>query len=240
MGQPSGKPRENSQNETTLGSSDISRRIHVPVVVDDDDDHGDPIVAVVRARLIASPRSASHEEKPCGDATASPTHAESRQQRSATKPSPVSTSASNSIVSSCSASSRTAPGSTSPTAHRTYVPDVAAGRIQSIDPDAPALHLPATADEFLAAGGLEPLVGECYALLRLDYPMLALRRLCLVEKLCDAAGLQPSLRERALNDRRIDAILRVERELEPTLAMMTDDAGWEPVSYTHLTLPTKA
>ena len=239
MGQPSGKPRENSQNETTLGSSDISRRIHVPVVVDDDDDHGDPIVAVVRARLIASPRSASHEEKPCGDATASPTHAESRQQRSATKPSPVSTSASNSIVSSCSASSRTAPGSTSPTAHRTYVPDVAAGRIQSIDPDAPALHLPATADEFLAAGGLEPLVGECYALLRLDYPMLALRRLCLVEKLCDAAGLQPSLRERALNDRRIDAILRVERELEPTLAMMTDDAGWELIaSKEHLSVRT--
>lgn len=116
-----------------------------------------------------------------------------------------------------------------PLPKRTYVDDVTSGRIRSIDPAAPKLQLPANGAALVAAGGIEPYVAECYALLRHDFPLLALSRLLLVAKLADEAAIKPPLRERT-DDQRIVDVLRTERELGPALAMITDEEGWELVA----------
>ena len=105
---------------------------------------------------------------------------------------------------------------------RTLLNDIMNGKVSELDVEAPTLQLPQTLDEYLAAGGLESIVSECFALLRMDFPLIALRRLLLVEPLELQAGGAP-LRERSdESDPRLADILRVERELEPTLRESTE------------------
>jgi hypothetical protein len=221
------QPMLHARSSTDLAAARSPRFAHVAADISDD---GSDVVAVVRAKLVPSPTHAplagggSH---PKDAVVAAPGHMPDWSTGSA----PIGAAAGASSAAPPSASDPASSQSSAAAApHRTYLPDVMSGRIQSIDPNAPAMQLPSSVAEFHAQGGLEPLVAECYALLHCDYPMLALRRLCLVEKLCTDAGVVPSLRERGKADRRIEAVLKVERELEPTLAMMTDDDGWELVS----------
>ena len=104
--------------------------------------------------------------------------------------------------------------------HRTFLNDVLSGKISEIASETPGLQLPQSLDAFNAAGGLEPIVSECFALLRMDFPLIAMRRLLLVEPLAIQAGSAP-LRERE-DDVRIQQILSTERELEPTLREITE------------------
>ena len=109
-----------------------------------------------------------------------------------------------------------------------YASDITSGRVLAIDPEAPGLHLPTTAEGLMRAGGVGPFVAECYTLLRHDFPLLAMRRLQLVEKLAVDAGV--TLREHP-QDPRVAAIFATENELEPMLRIMRDDDGWERFSF---------
>ena len=100
-----------------------------------------------------------------------------------------------------------------------FVADVRTGKIDGSKHESAGIALPSSIDE----RGLEKYIAECDELFRADEPLLALRRLLLVEKLVDAAGLRP-LRQRADEDYRILSILRTEEELDPMLtAMLADD-----------------
>jgi hypothetical protein len=102
------------------------------------------------------------------------------------------------------------------------------GQINPVAEDTPSLGLPQSASEFVARGGVEAFVQECDELLRQDFPLVALRRLLLIEKLVMEAGLTP-IRERT-DDERVVKILAVEGELQSMLRKMTDEALWKEVS----------
>ena len=106
----------------------------------------------------------------------------------------------------------------SPAASSSFVADVRSGRVDGSRPESAAIALPSSAASLLAAGTLELHLRECDDIYHSDFPLLALRRLLLLETLVCEAGLQP-LRERT-DDARIEAILSTERELDPMLRTM--------------------
>ena len=116
----------------------------------------------------------------------------------------------------------------SSSAATSFVDDVRRGTIDGSKPESASIALPRGGDAFIAAGGAERYVAECHELYRCDEPLLALRRLLLVERLVGDAGLPP-LRERAQEDDRIALILRTETELEPMLRTILGD-GWTLIS----------
>ena len=113
-------------------------------------------------------------------------------------------------------------------ASATFVADVKCGKIKGSDPASAGIALPARAAQLRKNSALEHFLCEVDQLYRADEPLLALRRLLLLEKLVLQAKLRP-LRERT-EDARIGAVLRTEHELDPLLRTMLDRDIWTLIS----------
>lgn len=112
--------------------------------------------------------------------------------------------------------------SASMTSSGSYVDDVVSGLIDGSKPESAAIALPTTAETLVAEpGGLERFLDECSHLYRVDEPLLAMRRMQLLEPLVIEAGLQP-LRERT-HDATIELVLRTSYELDAMLKRLLSD-----------------
>lgn len=95
-----------------------------------------------------------------------------------------------------------------------------AGKVDPHQPSASTIGLPSNSAELEAAGGLGAVLQDCIDLMRIDYPLLALRRLLtLAEKL----GMPM---RQLFADPRAAEILQVASEMNATLEAITDDS-WQ-------------
>ena len=97
---------------------------------------------------------------------------------------------------------------------------VTSGSIDPLDPCAASLGMPTTLAELECVGGTEAVIRDCFALLRTDFPLLALRRLLRLGALLDQHPAPPQVPLREMADPRVAEILASGDEMHSTLETM--------------------
>lgn len=137
-----------------------------------------------------------------------------------TKPASATDSGGTAAASSSNGGPPHAEGSLGVTTVQDIVQACLSGKVDVHQPSASTVGLPSSAAELAATGGIDAVLKDCIGLMRVDYPLLALRRLL---TLADKLGTP--MRE-LFADPRGAEILQVASEMNATLEAIMDDS-WQ-------------